>query len=84
MVNALALAAWACEQLGELSEASKRYLRAGRSASLQGDNRDALNWLDRAENLAGKAGDETTARQVRSYRKWIQEPPPSPGIDGKR
>jgi len=37
MVNALALAAWACEQAGKLSEASKRYLRAGRSAARQGE-----------------------------------------------
>ena len=74
MVNALALAAWACEQAGKLSEASKRYLRAGRSAAQQGENRDALNWLNRAEKIAGKAGDEFTARQARSYRRWLEEP----------
>jgi tetratricopeptide (TPR) repeat protein len=74
MVNALALAAWACEQAGKLSEASKRYLRAGRSAARQGENRDALNWLNRAEKLAGEAGDESTAKQARSYRKWLEEP----------
>ncbi len=74
MVNALAMAARACEQAGKLSEASKRYLRAGRSAAQQGENRDALNWLDRAEKLAVKAGDELTARQARSYQKWLQEP----------
>jgi len=74
MANALALAAWACEQAGKLSEASKRYLRAGRSAARQGENRDALNWLNRAEKLAGEAGDEPTAKQARSYRKWVEEP----------
>jgi tetratricopeptide (TPR) repeat protein len=74
MVNALAMAARACEQAGKLSEASKRYLRAGRSAARQGENRDALNWLSRAEKLAGEAGDETTAKQARSYRKWLEEP----------
>jgi tetratricopeptide (TPR) repeat protein len=74
MVNALALAAWACEQAGQLSEASKRYLRAGRSAARQGENRDALNWLNRAEKLAGEAGDEPTAKQARSYRKWLEAP----------
>ena len=36
MVNALAQAARACEQAGKFSEASKRYLRAGRSAARQG------------------------------------------------
>jgi tetratricopeptide (TPR) repeat protein len=74
MVNALALAAWACEQAGKLSEASKRYLRAGRSAARQGENRDALNWLNRAEKLAGEAGDELAAKEARSYRKWLEEP----------
>ena len=74
MVNALALAARACEQAGKLSEASKRYLRAGRSAAQQGENRDALNWLNRAEKLAGEAGDESTAKQARAYRKWVEVP----------
>jgi len=74
MANALALAARACEQAGKLSEASKRYLRAGRSAARQGENRDALNWLNRAEMLAGEAGDESTAKQARSYRKWLEAP----------
>jgi tetratricopeptide (TPR) repeat protein len=74
MVNALALAGRACEQAGKLSEASKRYLRAGRSAARQEENRDALNWLNRAEKLAGEAGDESTAKQARSYRKWLEAP----------
>jgi tetratricopeptide (TPR) repeat protein len=74
MVNALALAAWTCERAGELSEASKRYLRAGRSAARQGQNRDALNWLNRAEKLAGEAGDEPTAKQARSYRLLLEVP----------
>jgi len=74
MANALALAAWACEQAGKLSEASKRYLRAGRSAARQEENRDALNWLNRAEQLAGEAGDEPTAKQARAYRKWLEAP----------
>lgn len=74
MVNALALAAWACEQAGKLSDASRRYLRAGRSAARQGESREALNWLSRAEKLAGKAGDELTAKEARSYRKWIEVP----------
>ncbi|MEE4601802.1 MAG: tetratricopeptide repeat protein [Desulfobacteraceae bacterium] len=74
MVNALALAAWACEQAGKLSEASKRYLRAGRSAARQGESREALNWLNRAEKLAREAGDESSAKEARSYRKWIEAP----------
>lgn len=74
MVNALAQAAWSCEQAGKLSEASRRYLRAGRSAAQQGENHDALKWLNRAEKIAGEAGDELTAKQARSYRKWLEKP----------
>ena len=74
MVNALAQAAWACEQAGKLSEASKYYLRAGRSAAQQGQNHEALKWLNRAEQLAGEAGDEVIAKQARSYSKWLEEP----------
>jgi tetratricopeptide (TPR) repeat protein len=74
MVKALAQAAQACEQAGKWSEASKRYLRAGRSAAQQGQNPDALRWLNRAEQLAAQTGDELTAKQARSYRKWLQKP----------
>jgi tetratricopeptide (TPR) repeat protein len=74
MVNALAQAAQACERAGKWSEASKRYLRAGRSAAQQGQNLDALRWLNRAEQLAAQTGDELTAKQARSYRKWLQNP----------
>lgn len=74
MANALALAAWACEQAGKLSQASKRYLRAGRSAARQREGHEALNWLRRAEKLAGEAGDKATVKEARSYRKWIEVP----------
>lgn len=74
MANALALAAWACEQAGQLSEASKRYLRAGRSAAQQGEKDPASKWLTLAEKIAGEAGDELTAKQARSYRKWLEAP----------
>lgn len=83
MASALAMAARVCEQAGRLSDASKRYLRAGRSASLQGQNRDAMKWLDLAEKLAGQAGDEITASEARSYRKSIQEPQPGVTIEGQ-
>jgi tetratricopeptide (TPR) repeat protein len=74
MVNALAQAAWSYEQAGKLSEASKRYLRAGRSAAQQGERDNASNWLTLAEKIAGEAGDELTAKQARSYRKWLEKP----------
>ena len=74
MVSALALAAWSCEQVGLLSGASKRYLRAGRSAAQQGKKNSASDWLIRAETLAVQSGDEITAQQARSYLKWLEEP----------
>jgi uncharacterized protein HemY len=74
MVSALALAAWSCEQAGLLLGASKRYLRAGRSAAQQGNKNSASDWLIRAETLAEQSGDEITAQQARSYLKWLEAP----------
>jgi len=74
MAQALALAAEACDRAGKTSDASKRYFRAGRSAALQGINQDAIKWLERAEQLAGQAGDEPLKQEVRSYLKSMQAP----------
>ena len=74
MAQALALAAEACDRAGKPSDASKRYFRAGRSAALQGINQDAIQWLERAEQLAGQAGDEPLKQEVRSYLKSMQTP----------
>jgi tetratricopeptide (TPR) repeat protein len=67
MVNALALAGKANEAAGRAKEASIRYLRAGRSAVLQGLFADALKWLNRAEQLADTAGETQIAREARIY-----------------
>jgi tetratricopeptide (TPR) repeat protein len=74
MAQALALAAEACDQAGKPSDASKRYFRAGRSAARQGNNQDAIKWLERAEQLAGQAGDEPLKQEVDSYLKSLQIP----------
>jgi len=74
MVQALALAGEACDRAGKPSDAAKRYLRAGRSADRQGINQDAIQWLERAEQLAGQAGDEPLKQEVRSYLKSMQTP----------
>jgi tetratricopeptide (TPR) repeat protein len=74
MVQALALAAEACDRAGKPSDASKRYFRAGRSAALQGNHQDAVQWLERAAQLAGQAGDEPLKQEVRSYLKSMQTP----------
>ncbi len=73
MVSTLALAARACEEAGKPLEASNRYLRAGISAALQGDDREARAWLDRAESLAEAAGDDLAVGQARSYRSRLLE-----------
>jgi tetratricopeptide (TPR) repeat protein len=74
MAQALALAAEACDRAGKPSDAAKRYFRAGRSAARQGINQDAIQWLERAEQLAGQAGDEPLKQEVRSYLKSMQTP----------
>ncbi len=74
MAQALALAADACQRAGKPSEAAKRYFWAGRSAVQQGNNQDAIRWLNNAVQLAGQAGDEPLKQEVRSYLKSIPTP----------
>jgi len=67
MVRILALAGKACEEAGRAKAASIRYLRAGRSAVLQGLFDDARKWLNRAEQIAATAGEAQIAREARIY-----------------
>jgi tetratricopeptide (TPR) repeat protein len=67
MIEALALAARACEKAGDLLQASSRYLRAGISATLQGEHRKARKWLMRAETSAVAGGDPLTAGRARHH-----------------
>ena len=73
MVKALALAGEANEKAGHAYEASIRYLKAGRSAALQGEFDHALNWLNRAEQIAGSAGEAQIVQKARFYLREIQE-----------
>jgi tetratricopeptide (TPR) repeat protein len=73
MVNALALAGEAGEKAGHAKEASLHYLRAGRSAMLQGLFEDAREWLSRAEQIASTAGEAQIAREARRYLKGLQK-----------
>ena len=75
MVKVLALAAKANEKAGRAKEASIRYLRAGRSAVLQGLFDDARRWLNRAEQIANTAGEAQIAREARTYLRQLQELP---------
>lgn len=65
MVQALAKAGEACERADRPAAASRRYLRAGRSAALQGSWEQAQTWLTRAVQLAERAGHETIATEAR-------------------
>ena len=72
MAKCLALAGKASERAGHASEASVRYLRAGRSAALQGQFDQALIWLDQAELMANNAGDTQIVQEARIYIREVQ------------
>ncbi|MFC1882724.1 tetratricopeptide repeat protein [Thermodesulfobacteriota bacterium] len=74
MSRALALAADACQRAGKPSEAAKRYFWAGRSAVQQGNNQDAIKWLNSAARIAGQAGDEPLKEEAHSYLESIPSP----------
>jgi tetratricopeptide (TPR) repeat protein len=73
MVKVLALAGNASEKAERAKEASIRYLRAGRSAGLQGLFDDALKWLNRAVQIANTANEAQIAREARTYLRQLQE-----------
>ena len=72
MVKVLAKAGEASERAGRLVPASRRYLRAGQSAALQGDKEQARMWLTRAALLAEQGGDENIAREARFQLAQLQ------------
>jgi tetratricopeptide (TPR) repeat protein len=72
MVSVLALAGHASEKAGRPKEASIRYLRAGRSAVLQGLFDDALKWLNRAEQIANTAGEARIVREAHIYLRQLE------------
>jgi tetratricopeptide (TPR) repeat protein len=73
MVKVLALAGKAGEQAGRAKEASIRYLRAGRSAMLQGLFDNAQKWLNRAEQIASTAGEAQIAEEAQTYLRQLKE-----------
>lgn len=52
LARALAIGGAAAERTGDKATAADLFLRAGRSAAIQGDKSDARAWLGRAESLA--------------------------------
>jgi tetratricopeptide (TPR) repeat protein len=73
MAKALALAGNASEKAGHANEAAVSYLRAGRSAALQGQFDDALSWLNQAEQIADNAKEDQIVQEARIYLREIQE-----------
>jgi tetratricopeptide (TPR) repeat protein len=77
MVKALAKAGQANERAGRLVPASRRYLRAGQSAALQGNSDQARMWLTRAALLAEQGGDENIAREAHLQLDQLPKDPPT-------
>jgi tetratricopeptide (TPR) repeat protein len=73
MVKVLALAGKASEKEGRAKEASIRYLRAGRSALLQGRFANAQKWLNRAAQIANSAAEDQILQEARTYLRQLQE-----------
>lgn len=74
MARALALAGDAAARAGQTARAAGLYLRAGRSALLQGDPATAGPLLQRADSLARQTGQSDVVDEVQRLRKA----PPSP------
>jgi len=73
MVNVLALAGIASEKAERTRESAIFYLRAGRSAALQGLFDDAQKWLNQSVKLAGNAGEDKIIQEARTYLQQIEE-----------
>jgi len=72
-VRALAKAGRAAEAAERQSQASVRYLRAGRSALQQGARERARELLTRSRALAEQAGDEETAREAQLHLFLLED-----------
>jgi len=69
MARALAQAGDACVRLDRTGEAANYFLRAGRSALLQGDAAMALPLLKRADELASRSGQTGIVDEVARLRR---------------
>lgn len=73
MARALALAGDATVRLGRSADAADYFLRAGRSALLQGDTATATPLLRRAEDLGRQTGQAAIVEEVRRLRRVAAE-----------
>lgn len=72
-VRALTMAGTVSERAGRPSEAANHFLRAGRSAAIQGANGEANELLTRASRLAEQAGDHETAQDARDHLTKLRD-----------
>jgi hypothetical protein len=73
MARALSLAGDAALRSNATANAADLFLRAGRSALLQGDNAAALPLLKRAEDLGKQTGQTGVVEEVARLRKVAAE-----------
>ena len=73
MVRALSLAGEAALRIGRTADAADLYLRAGRSALLQGDDTTARPLLKQAEDLARQTNQPAIVEEIARVRKLAQE-----------
>ena len=71
MARALSFAGDAVLRQGRPSEAAVLFLRAGRSALLQGDTATGRTLLDRADSLAKQSGATGVSAEVDRVRKAV-------------
>ena len=72
-VRALTMAGTVSERAGRPSEAANHFLRAGRSAAIQGANGEASELLTRASRLAEQAGDPETAQDAQDHLAKLRD-----------
>lgn len=76
MARVLSFSGEAALKLGRTGDAAVYYLRAGRSALLQGDARTGRALLDRAEDLAKQSGATSVTAEIERVRKAAAATPP--------
>jgi len=75
MARALALAGEAVGRQGRAGDAAVLFLRAGRSALLQGDTTTGRSLLDRADQLARQSGATDVRAEVERVKKSVASAP---------
>jgi uncharacterized protein HemY len=73
MATALANAGHSCERADRLEDAAYRYLRAARSAALNGDSTRADIWIQESMRLAEKSGALSLLQAARHLQRMAAD-----------